>query len=95
MLSSLKFGELNYTKNNQKTYFAINAGFVEVTAEKVIVLVETAEQSDVIDKNRAKKAKEIAEEKLAKLTKDDPEYEKVKKALDRAEIRLRIADKAS
>ncbi len=94
LLSSLKFGELNFTKNNQKTYFAINAGYVEVTPEKVTVLVETAEQSDVIDKQRAKKAKEIAEQKLAKLTKDDEEYEGVKKALERADVRLKIAERA-
>lgn len=93
LLSSLRFGELNYLKNSKKTYYAVNAGFAEVTGQKVTVLVETAEQSDQIDKERARKAKEIAEQKLAKLTKDDPEYDKVKAALDRAEARLKISEK--
>ena len=93
LLSSLNFGELNLTKGNKKTYFAVNAGFAEVTAEKVIVLVETAEQSDMIDKPRALKAKEIAEQNLSKLSKEDPEYEKAKMALSRAETRIKISEK--
>jgi F-type H+-transporting ATPase subunit epsilon len=95
LLSAVKFGELNYTKSNKKTYYAVNTGYAEVTAHKVTVLVETAERSDMIDVTRATQAKEIAKEKLSKLSKEDPEFEKAEKALEHAEIRLKIIEKAS
>ncbi len=93
LLSAVKFGELNYTKGGKKTYFAVNTGYAEVTSQKVTVLVETAEQSDAIDKDRARRAKDTAEQKLAKLTKEDPEFDRAKVALERAETRLKIADR--
>jgi len=93
LLSAVKFGELNYTKENKKTYYDVNTGYAEVTSHKVTVLVETAERADAIDVERARQAKEIAAEKLAKISKDDPDFEKIKNALDRAEIRLKIAER--
>jgi len=94
LLSSVKFGELNFTKDNKKHYYAVNTGYAEVTAHKVTILVETAERADAIDADRARRAKEIASEKLAKMSKEDPDYEKIKDALERAEIRLKIVEKA-
>lgn len=93
LLSSLDVGVLNYTQEGRKTHYAISTGYAEVTASKVTVLVETAERSDMIDRERAQKAKEIAEGKLAKLTKEDPEFEKVKAALARATARLSASEK--
>ncbi len=95
LLSAVKFGELNYTQENKKTYYAVTTGYAEVTSHKVTILVETAERSDMIDADRARRAKEIATEKLAKLSKEDSEYEKVKEALERAEVRLKITERAS
>jgi F-type H+-transporting ATPase subunit epsilon len=94
LLSAVKFGELNYTKENKKTYYAINTGYAEVTAHKVTVLVETVERADAIDADRARRAKEMATEKLAKMSKDDPDCEKAEKDLERAEIRLKIVERA-
>ena len=92
LLSALNFGELQYTKDNKKTNYAVNTGYAEVTSHKVTILVESAERSDMIDKERARKAKEIAEQKLSKMSKDDPDQEKIKIALERAEKRLKIAE---
>jgi F-type H+-transporting ATPase subunit epsilon len=93
LLSAVKFGELNYTRENKKTYYAVNTGYAEVTAHKVTILVETAERADVIDADRAKRARETASEKLEKMSKDDPDYERIKDALERAEIRVKIAER--
>jgi hypothetical protein len=38
-------------------------------------------------------AKESAEARLAGMDKDDPDFEKVKKSLDMAETRLKVAEK--
>jgi F0F1-type ATP synthase, epsilon subunit (mitochondrial delta subunit) len=92
-LSSIEIGELNFTKDGQKSYYAVNTGYAEVTSNKVTILIETAERSDSIDKDRARKAKEVAEASLAQLTKEDNEYEKVHLALLRAIVRISVAEK--
>ena len=93
LLSSVDVGELNFTKEGKKTYYAVSTGYAEVTSSKVTILVETAERSDMIDKDRAKRAKEIAEGKLAKVSKEDPEYDAAKAAV--VTTRLNVAEKAS
>jgi len=92
-LSSVDVGELNFIKDSKKTCYSVNTGYAEITANKVTVLIETAERSDHIDKDRALKAKDNAEARLAQIAKDDVEYEKVRAALARAIVRLSVAEK--
>ena len=94
LLSSVNVGKLSYTKDHKKTYYAVNTGYAEVTASKVTVLVETAERADLIDQERAKRARERAEEKIRKLPKQDMEFEKARLALMRAVIRINVAGKS-
>ncbi|MBU2234532.1 MAG: F0F1 ATP synthase subunit epsilon [Proteobacteria bacterium] len=91
LLSSVDIGELSFTQDHKKTYYAVNTGYAEVTASKITVLVETAERFDLIDRERAKRAREQAEEKLAKLSREDVEFEKARLALLRAITRLNVA----
>ena len=93
-LTSVDIGQLVFTKNNKKTYYAVNTGYAEVTANKVTVLIETAERSDYIDKNRARRARENAEARLERIAKDSEEFEKARAALIRAIVRLNVAEKA-
>ena len=93
LLSSIDVGELNFMKDGKKTYYAVNTGYTEVTSGKVTILVETAERADLIDKERAKKARETAEAKMSKLSKEDAEYEMSRAALTRAITRISVADK--
>lgn len=68
---------------------AVTPGFMEVTAEKTILLVDTAEWPEEIDINRAKAAKERAEERLQqKLA--HIEYIRSQASLARALARLRV-----
>jgi len=92
-LSSVDIGELNFTKGSKKTHYAVNTGYAEVTANKVTILIETAERSDNIDKNRARRARENAEARLEKIAKDNSEYDKARAALMRAIVRLNVAEK--
>ena len=91
LLSAIKFGELSYLKDGKRTSYAVNTGYAEVTGSKVTVLVETAERADQIDVDRARRAKEASEQKMAKFAKEDPEFEKAKIALELAELRIKIA----
>ncbi|MFA7684520.1 MAG: F0F1 ATP synthase subunit epsilon [Syntrophales bacterium] len=93
LLSSIEGGGLDFTKEGKKSYYAAGVGYVEVTSSTVTVLLETAERSDMIDKARAQRAKENAEAKLAKLSKDDEEYEYMRAALLRAITRLNVVEK--
>ena len=93
LLSSVDIGQLNFTRNNKKVYFAVNTGYAEVTSNKVTILIETAERSDQIDVNRARKAKDNAEDRMGKITKDNEEYEKMRAALARAITRISVAEK--
>lgn len=93
LLSSVDIGELSFTQDHKKTYYAVNTGYAEVTAARVTVLVETAERCDQIDRERAQQARERAQQKLAKLSREDIEFEKTRAALLRAIARLNIAGK--
>jgi len=92
LLSSVDFGELSFIRNQQKTRYAVHTGYAEVSSSKVTVLVESAERSDMIDLERAKRAKERAEERL-KLPKADVDIERARLALIRAITRLNVATK--
>jgi len=92
-LSSVDIGELNFLKAGKKTYYAVNYGYAEVTANKVTILIETAERSDHIDKDRALKAKDNAETRLNQMTKEDVDYEIMRSALARAIARISAAEK--
>lgn len=94
LLSFVEIGELSLLKQGKRFYYAINTGYAEVASNKVTLLVETAERADAIDKERARKARERAQEELSTAppgASDD--YEKLKAALMRAMARLNVADK--
>jgi len=93
LLSSVDIGELSFTQDHKKTYYAVNTGYAEVSAARVTVLVETAERCDMIDRERAQQARERAQQKLAKLSREDIEFEKTRAALLRAIARINVAGK--
>jgi F-type H+-transporting ATPase subunit epsilon len=93
LLSSIETGELSFIRDDKRTRYAVSTGYAEVTSGRVTVLVETAERSDMIDKERAKRAREIAETKINKLSKEDDEREAAKAALAKANVRLNVAEK--
>jgi F-type H+-transporting ATPase subunit epsilon len=93
LLSAVNYGELNFTQNNKKTYFAIGTGYAEVTDVKVTLLVESAVRADEIDAEEAKREKDEAEAELSKIGKDDPGFQKATDALTRAEVKLKVAEK--
>ncbi len=94
-LSSLKIGELSYTKDGVAQYLALNWGYLEVENDVVTILVETAELADEIDLERAKIALGRAEEALKRMSSEDRDFLKYQSALERALIRMQVADKAS
>lgn len=94
LLTSLRIGDLHYKQENKVHFLAINRGFAEVTPGKTTILVDTAEPAEGIDLERARAAKTRAEERMKSLSPKDPDYQKEMEALERAEVRIRVAEKA-
>ncbi|MBU1341405.1 MAG: F0F1 ATP synthase subunit epsilon [Proteobacteria bacterium] len=89
-LTSLKLGTLRYKDANGKERFLfINGGFAEVLPDKVTILAESAERRKDIDVERATKAKERAEQRLAAKA-ADTDLVRAEAALRRAIQRLKI-----
>jgi F-type H+-transporting ATPase subunit epsilon len=95
LLTSLRIGELHYKRDKEIFSVAINRGFAEVTPTKATILTDTAEPAKEIDLARAQTAKTRAEERLKALAKEDPAYLQEWEALERARMRIRVAEKTS
>ena len=91
-LTTLKAGILRYTDANGKERFVfVSGGFAEALPTKVTVLAESAERRSEIDLDRAKAARERAEERLEKDTADDEiDHLRARAALERAIQRIRL-----
>jgi F-type H+-transporting ATPase subunit epsilon len=92
-LTPLQPGELRYRKGSQLEYMAVTGGFAEISNNKVTVLAEAAEKAREIDIDRAKRAKERAEKRLAQAKTEDVDYTRAEMALKRSLLRLRVAEK--
>jgi F-type H+-transporting ATPase subunit epsilon len=91
LLSELKVGEVIYTRGETKHYLAVSWGFAEVLPDRVILLVETAERAEEIDRARAEQALRRAEERLKKFTDPTIDAERAREAYERARARLQAA----
>jgi F-type H+-transporting ATPase subunit epsilon len=87
-LSILNIGLLRYRKGGEVRKIALGGGFAEVTPERVVVMAETAERAGEIDLERARRARERAENALKTLSMEDESYAKMSAALQRAIARI-------
>ena len=90
-ITTLKIGMLTYKKGNDIGYVFINSGYAEVSADKVIVLADSAEKSEDIDVERAKAAIQRAEERLKKA--EEVDFARATTSLERATIRTQLVQK--
>ena len=66
-LTTLGIGVVTYRNGREEQQLAIAGGFAEVRNDKVIILADSAERPDEIDRARAERAKERAERRHAAL----------------------------
>ena len=90
LISSLGVGELRIKKGGTEEILLISGGFVEVRADRVIVMADLAEHSEEIDEARAIEARKRAEAQLEE-AKDPVDLARVRAALQTALMRERIA----
>jgi len=92
-LSILGPGELRYTRDGKVEFMVVTGGFAEVQPDKVTVLADSAELAREIDIDRAKRARERAEERLRRAKTEDVDYTRAEAALRRAVARIKVAEK--
>ncbi|MDO4284615.1 MAG: ATP synthase F1 subunit epsilon [Eubacteriales bacterium] len=93
LLLAVEVGELDVQKTDGSwERVAVGNGSVQVAHNRVIVLVDTAETPEEIDKRRAEEAMERAKEQLRQ-KKSVGEYRIAQASLARALSRLRMKDK--
>ena len=90
LVSELAAGILSYVAQGRKAYMAISTGFLEVTGERTRILANTAERADEIDVQRAQKALERAQERLARPV-AGIDISRALSALERAQARVEAA----
>jgi F-type H+-transporting ATPase subunit epsilon len=93
-LSTIKIGTLTYENGNKRESLMISGGFCEVSDNKITFLVESAEVGSEIDVERAMRAKERAEKRLAQAAQqaDNFNRRRAEIALQRAIARLKVAN---
>ena len=95
-LSGIVPGELRYTVDDKKAHLAVSGGFCEVSGGRIAVLVDAAEVAHEIDLERARKAMERAEERLAQQRgSEDVDFVRAEAALKRAMIRIKIVERVA
>ncbi len=90
LITELSVGEIRFRENSSEQRLAVAWGFAEILPNKVTILAETAERPAEINVERARKAKERAEQRL---TNGDTavDVDRALDALHRAQARLDVA----
>ncbi len=92
LISALKPGILSFTNKGTTERLAVAGGFVEVSADTVSVMTDTAESSDDINVETARVEKDAAEKALAAVASGSiEETEDVRDRLELANVRLQLA----
>ena len=90
-LTTLGVGIVTYRIGRDEHHLAVSGGFAEVRNDKVIILADSAERPEEIDRARAERAKERAERRLSGRSQEDVDYARCQAALARALTRLTVA----
>lgn len=92
-LALLEAGEMSYKQGADRRHLALAGGYAEVVDDVMTVLANAAEYAQEIDAERARRARERAEKKMAELNWEDKEFAEAEAALRRALVRLQVASK--
>jgi F-type H+-transporting ATPase subunit epsilon len=98
-LTTLGAGELMYRRDRVERRLTVIGGFAEVSGDRVVILAEAVEPPEEIDRGRAERARQRAEQRLAGKHPDgaqgEIDYARALAALQRALARLQVAGHAS
>jgi F-type H+-transporting ATPase subunit epsilon len=94
LVTPLRIAPVTAKVGNSDEVIAVHGGFMEVRKDKVVILAETAELPGDIDIDRAKAAKERAENRLEQ-KRDEIDFRRAELALQRAANRIGVFERRS
>jgi F-type H+-transporting ATPase subunit epsilon len=94
LLAEMGIGELSYHVGGRVASCTAIGGFVEVLADRVIVLADAAERAEGINGARAEAARDRAQKRLATTNDPNVDWKEEEAALQRAQARLQVASRA-
>jgi len=92
LFTTLGPGEFRVKKGGVEEVLAVFGGFMDVRANRVVVLTDAAEHVEDIDASRAQEARDRAQQLLAAGPVSAADEARARAALQRALVRLRIAE---
>ncbi|MCX6969441.1 MAG: F0F1 ATP synthase subunit epsilon [Verrucomicrobia bacterium] len=95
LMTQLLPGELRVLKGGEELRLAVGEGFVEVSAEKVVVLTDMAVKESEIDEAAAEEAIQRAEQAMKDTKLGDEEYATVKASLQKSLAMVRVKRRRS
>ena len=90
LLAEMGCGELSYRVGGQIFYCTAIGGFVEVLADRVIVLADAAERAHEINIARAEAARDRAQKRMAATNDPNLDWKRADVSLERAQTRLQV-----
>jgi F-type H+-transporting ATPase subunit epsilon len=87
---ALDIGEVKITIKNKSLHFSMSGGFADINNDKVVLVLETAEESSKIDSKRAKQSLDRSKKYLDDKSND---LNRAFNSIKRAKNRIMIADK--
>jgi len=94
LLAEMGIGELSYQVGGREFFCTAIGGFVEVLADRVIVLADAAERAEDIKVARAEAALGRAQKRMTTTNDPNIDWKRAEESLKRAQIRLQVAAKA-
>jgi F-type H+-transporting ATPase subunit epsilon len=93
LLGELGMGELSYQVGGHTFYCTAFGGFVEVLADRTIVLADKAERAEEIDVRRAEAARDRAQKRMSTANDPNVDWKRAEASFARAYTRLQVAAK--
>ena len=92
LFTTLGPGEFKVKRGGVEEILAVFGGFMDVRADRVVVLTDAAEHAEEIDAGRAQEARERAQQVLAAGPASAADEQRARAELQRALVRLRVSE---
>jgi F-type H+-transporting ATPase subunit epsilon len=92
LFTTLGPGEFKVKRGGVEEVLAVFGGFMDVRADRVVVLTDAAEPAEEIDANRAQEARDRAQQVLAAGPASAADEQRARAELQRALVRLRVSE---
>ncbi len=90
LMTVLQPGELMVRSDGEESYLVLSGGYMEVLGNRVTILADAAEDVDEIDEERAQRAIQQAQDRIAN-RESDVELEQAVASLRRAQARVTVS----